>query len=117
MYRYVARANIDRYLSVLYSADITDYERQTVTKLLLGELDKLRHDPTQLEFAEKRAANGRERVNHARRLCASYALGTTEREESDRLLADVESLHILLDAFMAACTNSRGILARRFDRR
>ncbi|MGY4158237.1 hypothetical protein ACVINW_004079 [Bradyrhizobium sp. USDA 4461] len=108
MYGYVARANIDRYLSVLYGTDLTHHERQTVTKLLLGELDKLRHAPAQLEFVEKRAAKGRERVNHARRLRESYALGTTERKESDRLLVDVESLQSLLDAFIVACT-TRGI--------
>ncbi|MCP1909258.1 MULTISPECIES: hypothetical protein [unclassified Bradyrhizobium] len=108
MYGHVARANIDRYLSVLYSTDLTHHERQAVTKLLLGELDKLGHDPAQLEFAEKRAANGRERVNHARRLRESYALGTTEREESDRLLVAVESLQSLLDAFIVACTSSLG---------
>ncbi|WFU62390.1 hypothetical protein [Bradyrhizobium brasilense] len=109
MYGYVTRANIDRYLNVLYSTDLTSHERQTVTRLLLGEFDKLRHDPAQLEFVETRAANGRERVNHARRLRESYALGTIEREESDRLLVDVESLQSLLDAFIVACTSSRGI--------
>ncbi|MGY4174899.1 hypothetical protein ACVIHH_000190 [Bradyrhizobium sp. USDA 4518] len=103
MYGHVARANIDRYLSVLYSTDLTSDDRQTVTKLLLGELDKLRYDPAQLEFVEKRAANGRERVNHARRLREFYALGTTEREESDRMLVNIESLQSLLDAFIVAC--------------
>ncbi|QOZ24195.1 hypothetical protein XH93_11905 [Bradyrhizobium sp. CCBAU 51753] len=94
---------------MLDSADLTSYVRQTVTKLLLGELDKLRHDPEQLEFAEKRAVNAHERVNHARRLRDSYALGTTERDEADRLLVDVKSLQSLLDAVIVACTSSRGI--------
>ncbi|WP_050386070.1 hypothetical protein [Bradyrhizobium pachyrhizi] len=106
MYGYVTRANIDRYLNVLYSTDLTSHERQTVTRLLLGEFDKLRHDPAQLEVCRKAS---RERVNHARRLRESYALGTTEREASDRLLVDVESLQSLLDAFIMACTGSRGI--------
>ncbi|MGY4568283.1 hypothetical protein ACVWY5_001353 [Bradyrhizobium sp. USDA 3256] len=38
MYGYVTRANIDRYLNVLYSTDLTSHERQTVTRLLLGSL-------------------------------------------------------------------------------
>ncbi len=52
MHRYIARANIDHYLHVLNSTDLTAQNRETVTKLLLGEEDRLSHDLEQLQFAE-----------------------------------------------------------------
>jgi hypothetical protein len=57
--QYVARANINHYLSLLNSgAELSHQNSGTITKLLLAEEDKLGHDLEQLEFAETRAAAG-----------------------------------------------------------
>ena len=61
--RYVARANIDHYLSILSSQALTERNRDTVTKLMIVEEDKLGHDLEQLEFAEDRTVRSRDRFN------------------------------------------------------
>ena len=63
---FVARANIDHYIALLNDPDVAVEKRATVTTLLMQEVDKLRGDLEQLEFAERRAADGRDRLHHLR---------------------------------------------------
>jgi len=66
-----------------------------VTKLLIEEEDKLGHDLEQLEFAEKRMADGRDRLNHLRsRLDLAPA---RLRPEAERVVANVEEIQHLLE--------------------
>ena len=112
MQRYVARANVDHYLSILNGSDLASQNRVTVTKLLIEEEDKLGRDLEHLEFAESRSANGRERLNHLRKVREAFAFGTREREHADRLLVNVENLQTLLEDFchrLRAKVNSHGI--------
>jgi len=44
MDRYIGRANIDHYLSLLNGSDLMPQSRSTITKLLIAEEDKLSHD-------------------------------------------------------------------------
>jgi hypothetical protein len=76
--RYVARANIDHYLGILNNNDISSETKAMVTKLLITEEDKLGHDLEQLEFAENRAAKGRDRVNRLRLLRNSFVAGAAQ---------------------------------------
>jgi hypothetical protein len=85
MHRYIARANIGHYLSVLSSTDLTERNRETVIKLLVGEEDRLSHDLEQLQFAEDRPVRAEtasavsqgcamalpmaQRIGHKRRRC------------------------------------------------
>ncbi|WFU41610.1 hypothetical protein QA640_03540 [Bradyrhizobium sp. CB82] len=71
--------------------------RESVTKLLIAEEDKLSHDLEHLEFAQRRAARGRECVNRVRSLRDSCSFGTAEREQADRLLVNYENLQTLLE--------------------
>jgi hypothetical protein len=66
MDRFIARANIDHYLGLLSDGDCAREKRAMVTKLLIQEEDKLGHDLEQVEFAEKKVADGRDRLNHLR---------------------------------------------------
>lgn len=112
MDRYVARANVDHYIEFLNGDAISATNRITITKLLIAEEDKLSHDLEQLGFAEDRAANGRDRVAKIKRLRNAFALGTTEREQADRLVANHENLQTLLEHFchhLRARLNSDGI--------
>jgi hypothetical protein len=98
MYRFVARANIDHYLSILNSDILLSPERRTVIiKLLIAEEDKLGHDLEQLEFAETRVASGRERLERVRQLCA--AANPADRANAERLVATVEATQRLLEDF------------------
>ncbi|MDA9409416.1 MULTISPECIES: hypothetical protein [unclassified Bradyrhizobium] len=99
MHRYVARANVDHYLDLLNGDDLAPHNRATITKLLVEEEDRLSHDLEHLEFAETRAANGRQRVNHVRRLRNAFAFDTAERAQADRLLVNCENLQTLLEDF------------------
>jgi len=62
MERYVGRTNIDHYISLLNGGDLVPESRGAITKLLIAEEDRLSHDLEHLEFAERRAATGRDRV-------------------------------------------------------
>jgi hypothetical protein len=105
MDQYVARANIDHYLSLLNSTHLSPQNRDTISKLMLAEEDKLGHDLEQLEFAETRAARCRDRVNHFRNLREAFAEGSTDRTRADSMLAKFEAIHDLMEQF---CHHMRG---------
>ncbi len=112
MHQYVGRANVDHYLSLLNGSDLAPDNRNTITKLLIAEEDKLSHDLEHLEYAERKAASGRERVNHARKMREAFAFGTREREHADRLVVNFENLQTILEDFchrLRARINSHGI--------
>ncbi|CCE12136.1 conserved hypothetical protein [Bradyrhizobium sp. STM 3843] len=112
MHRYVAQANIDHYLSLLHGGDLTADNRSTITQLLLGEEDKLSRDLEHLEFAESRAAESRDRVNRLRKLRDAFEEGSPDRAQADRVLANVEAIHKLMEQFchhMRQRVNSRGL--------
>ena len=97
MEKFLARANIDHYLGLLNDADLAPEKRTTVTKLLIKEEDNLAHDLEQLEFAERRAADGRDRLHHLR-----SRLDFTpkpHRAEAKRVVANVEATQHLLEDF------------------
>ncbi|OAE99943.1 hypothetical protein AYJ54_32180 [Bradyrhizobium centrolobii] len=112
MHRYIARANVDHYIALLNDADLRADSRSTITKMLISEEDKLGHDLEQLEFAENRAAAGRNRVDHVRNLRDSFALGTLERQQADEVLVNVENLQAILEDScqrLRRQINSRGL--------
>jgi len=93
----VARTNIDHYLGLLYDVDLAPEKRAMVTKKLIQEEDNLAHDFEQLEFAEKRAADGRDRLNNLRN-----RLDLTPkkfRAGTERLVFNVEAIQHLLEGF------------------
>jgi len=95
--RFVARANINHYLGLLYDAGLAPEKRAALTKLLIQEEDNFGRDAQQLRFAEKRAAEGRDRLNHLR---SRFDL-TPERlrVEALRVIANVEAIQHLLEGF------------------
>ncbi|HLG79908.1 MAG TPA: hypothetical protein VKY22_02760 [Bradyrhizobium sp.] len=95
----MAKANIEHYLRLLETHDLSAHNRSTITKLLIAEEDKLSHDLEHLEFAESRASSGRERVDHVRKLRDSFAFGTAERDQADRVLVNLENRQTLLQDF------------------
>ena len=97
MDRFVARANIDHYLGLLNDPVLPPEKRATVTRLLIQEEDGLAHDIEQLEFAETRAASGRDLLNHVR---GKLDLTAPEhRAQAERLVANFEATQKLLDGF------------------
>lgn len=113
MDRYIARANIDHYLSLLNGSDLTPDNRNTVTKLLVAEEeDKLASDLEHLQFAETRAARGLDRVNYFRKLRDTFADGSIDRARADRMLQEIEATHHLMEQFcrrLREKVNSRGL--------
>ncbi|WP_246789792.1 hypothetical protein [Bradyrhizobium sp. CCBAU 51765] len=99
MHRFVAKANVDHFIGLLNGSDLTSDKRTNITKLLIAELDKLAHDLEHLEFAEKRVAEGRDRVNRVRDMRNGLPFGTAEREQAERLLVSCENLQTVLEDF------------------
>jgi len=96
MSKFVSQANIDNYVGILNSDILLSPDkRATITELLITELEKLNHDREQLEFAETRAANGRERLKLVRHLRDNAAPAI--RENAERLVANVEAVQRLLE--------------------
>jgi hypothetical protein len=96
---YVARANVDHYLNLLKSNDVSPNDRGVITKLLIAEEDKLGQDLEHLSFAESRLMRGRERANEIRNLLKVFAFGTPQREEAEKLLVNIENVQTLLEDF------------------
>ena len=97
MDRFIARANIDHYLDLLSDGGCAREKRAIVTKLLIEEEDKLGHDLEQVEFAEKRVADGRDRLNHLR--SRLDLVPEQQRAEAERLVANFEDVQRLLESF------------------
>lgn len=99
MHRFVAKANVDHFIGLLNGNGLTPDKRTAITKLLIAELDKLAHDLDHLEFAEKKAAEGRDRVIRVRDSRNGHPFGTSEREQAERLLVGCENLQTVLEDF------------------
>jgi hypothetical protein len=91
MQRFVARENINHYIGILNSDILVAPEkRETIIKLLVAELDNLNHYAEQLEFAESRAAKGRDRLDRVRAL--SDAAEPKDRANAKLLAANVKEV-------------------------
>lgn len=99
MDRFIARANIDHYLYLLGQADLGPEKRAAVTKMLIEEEDKLSRDLEHLEFAQVRAATGRDRLNGLRQKRDGFAEHSAQRATAERLIANFEGIQQLLDDF------------------
>jgi hypothetical protein len=99
MERFIASANVDHYLDLLKIPDISTHARSTITKLLIEEEDKLGRDCAQLEFVESRAATCRARADRQRRLMDSFAPGSDDWVQAERLLVNFESLAQFVESF------------------
>ncbi len=112
MHRFVAKANVDHYIGLLNGSDLAPGHRTSITKLLIEEEDKLSHDLEHLEFAEQKAANGRDHVRCVRAARDGFAFGTADRELAERLLVNCENLQTVLEDFchsLRAKINSQGL--------
>jgi hypothetical protein len=112
MDRYIARANVDHYIALLNTADLTPDRRSAITKMLISEEDGLAHDLEQLEFYEIRAVAGRKRVETVANLRDRFASGTPERRHAEELLVNIENLQTLLEDTchrLRRRINSRGL--------
>ncbi|MCW1990817.1 hypothetical protein ABIE85_002141 [Bradyrhizobium diazoefficiens] len=111
MHRFQTRSNIDHYLGVLYNHDLSPHDRSVVTMLLVAEGEKLSIDLGDLEFAELRAASGRERLTRSKQSRDVSVFGAPEREQADRTLVNVENtqtqLEHICDRLRAGIASSR----------
>lgn len=99
MDEYVAKANIDHYLSLLHGTDLTPRNRATINALMVAEEDKLARDVEHLDFAEARVAKSRERLRYFTRLRDAFAEGSADRAHADNVLANFETTHQLMEQF------------------
>ncbi|WP_454617472.1 hypothetical protein [Bradyrhizobium cenepequi] len=99
MDRYVARANIDKYLDILNGVDVAAANRAVVVKLLIEEEDKLGHHLEQLEFAEMRVAKGKNNLVQARRSLEALADDSALRAQAERLVTNLEETLRLMEDF------------------
>ncbi len=112
LHRYIGRNNVDHCLSLLGSNGLTPQERTMIVKRLIAEEDKLGRDLEHIDFAETRAAKGRERVNRVRKSRKAFDLGTRERELAERLLVHLENRQTMWEDFchrLREKVKSRGI--------
>ncbi len=99
MHSFIFRANVDHFLGLLDEADLGPERRAVITKLLIEEEDKLGRDLEQLQFAETRAANGRERLNRLRETLNGGGVAASDRAWTERQIANFEAIQHILDNF------------------
>ncbi len=99
MQGFIARANIDHYLGLLKEQDVPKQTRSMIVKLLIEEENKLGHDLEQLEFVEIRAAACRSRADRQRRFMDTFAPGSRDWVQAERLLVNFESLAQFVEGF------------------
>jgi hypothetical protein len=112
MEQFIARTNVDHYVSLLNGSDPAHPNRAVITRMLIAEEDKLAHSLEELDFAESRTAQSWDRVNHARKLRDGYAEGSAERASADKRLDSFEAIHRLFEGFcqqLRAAVNAHGL--------
>lgn len=92
----IHRANIDRCLELVNDSNLASDRRGAMIRLLIEEEDKLAYDQEQLQFAESRAAKGRELINQIRYLRDGEHV---DGERADQLIATFEMTQRLLEGF------------------
>ena len=97
---FITRANIDHFLDLLRDGDLAPQKRTIIVKLLIEEEDKFGHGQEALEFAERRATEGRNLLGQLRYLAESEN-DPTHLARAERLLASLEATQRLLDDFCA----------------
>ena len=95
----IARANTDHCLDLLKRPDIPANTRSIPDRRSLEEEDRLVRRSEQLEFAEAKAATCRVWADRQRRLTESFAPGSVDREQAERLLVNFEALAQFLEGF------------------
>ena len=99
MDRYIAHANIDHYFNLLTSQALTDRNRATIMKLMIAEVEKFGRDLEHLQFVEVKTASARDRADYLSKLRNTSADGSAERAEAEKVLANFEAIHELMEQF------------------
>lgn len=99
MNSYITHANIDHYLGLLTSQELSDHNRATILKLMVAEEDKMGRDLEHLQFAEIRTARARDRMNHLIGLRDSFADGSAERVQAEKVLGNFEAIYRSMEQF------------------
>jgi hypothetical protein len=97
MDNFVSRANIDHYLDLLRRGDLPPEKHEAIVKLLIAEEDKMGQDLEHLEFAEKRAARGRDLLSQLRYVRDGEDL--VDRASAERLITNFETTQSLMDDY------------------
>jgi hypothetical protein len=97
MDHFIARANIDHYLDLLHQSDLPPEKHASIVKLLIVEEDKMSQDLEQLQFAEKRAARGRDLLSQLRYVRDGEDL--VDRASAERLITTFETTQSLMDNY------------------
>jgi hypothetical protein len=97
MDNFIARANIDHYLDLLHHGDLPPEKHTTIVKLLIAEEDKMSHDLEHLQFAEQRAARGRDLLSQLRYVRDGEDL--VDRASAERLITTFETTQSLMDNY------------------
>lgn len=99
MESYITHANIDHYLSLLTNQELSDHNRTTILKLMIAEEDKMGRNLEHLQFAEIRTARARDRMNYLSRLRDSFADGSAERAQTEKMLRNFEGIYQSMEQF------------------
>jgi hypothetical protein len=92
-----AHKYIDHFLEALKAGGLDAGRRDVVVKLLISEIEKLDHDPEQLDFFASRAAGARDHLDHLRQVCR-MATDPTARARAEQLLLALEKVQELLES-------------------
>jgi hypothetical protein len=95
---FIANENIDHYLAMLQDAQLEPETQRTLQKLLVEEQNKLGRNREQLELAERRVHEGRERIRKLNRAVAYSGFGD-DAQHRLRMIATMKEIQSLFESY------------------
>jgi hypothetical protein len=96
---FIAQQNVDRYLSMLQKPELATDQQKTLQKLLVEEEDLLARSREQLELADRRVHDGKERIRKLKQTGAKLNADERARDANLSLVATMEATQRLLEKF------------------
>ena len=102
---FIAEQNVDHYLSMLQKPQLASDQRTTLQKLLVEEENLLGRNREQLELADRRVHEGKQRIRKLKQTVANWHADERAREPNLSLVTAMEKTQELLEDFHRTLRN------------
>ncbi len=96
---FIAQQNVDHYLLLLQKPELPTDQQRTLQSLLVEEENLLARDREQLELAERRVHDGKQRIRKLKQTVAQSNADQRLRDSNSSLVAVMERTQQLLEDF------------------
>ncbi len=96
---FIAQNNVEHYLSMLHKPELAADQQKTLQKLLVEEENLLARNREQLELADRRVLDGKERIRKLKQSMTEWKADDRARNVHLSLVATMETTQQLLEEF------------------